>query len=33
MLATLFRYVGDVLNVVNEIGHEHLKLVTNTFGL
>ena len=33
-----FRYVGDFLNVLNRsplswIGHKHLKLVTNTFGL
>ena len=33
-----FRYVGDFLNVLNRsptsrIGHQHLKLVTNTFGL
>ena len=33
-----FRYVGDFLNVLNQsprswIGHRHLKLVTNTFGL
>ena len=33
-----FRYVGDFLNVWNRsppswIGHQHLKLVTNTFGL
>ena len=30
-----FRYVGDFLSVWkfhNEIGHQHLKLVTNTFG-
>jgi len=38
MLATFFRYVGDFLNVLNwsstsGIGHQHLKLVTNTFGL
>ena len=33
-----FRYVGDFLNVLNRsptswIGHQHLKLVTSTFGL
>ena len=33
-----FRYVGDFSNVSNRsptswIGHQHLKLVTNTFGL
>ena len=33
-----FRYVGDFLNLLNRsptscIGHQHLKLVTNTFGL
>ena len=33
-----FRYVGDFLNVLNRsptswIGHQHLKFVTNTFGL
>ena len=33
-----FRYVGDFLNELNRspiswIGHQHLKLVTNTFGL
>ena len=33
-----FRYIGDFLNVLNRsptswIGHQHLKLVTNTFGL
>ena len=32
-----FRYVGDFLNVLNRsstswIGHQHLKIVTNTFG-
>ena len=33
-----FRYVGDFCNVLNRlpsswIGHQHLKLVTNTFGV
>ena len=38
MLATFFRNVGDFLNVLSRsltcwIGHQHLKLVINTFGL
>ena len=38
MLATFFRYEGDFLKVLNrsptsQIGHQHRKLVTNTFGL
>ena len=37
-VGNFFRYVGDFLNVLNRpptywIGHQHLKLVTNTFGL
>ena len=33
-----FRYAGDFLNVLNQspaswIGRQHLKLVTNTFGV
>ena len=37
-MGDFFRYVDDFLNVLNQsstswIGHQHLKLVTNTFGL